>query len=189
MVSSIRWAWLTTYVPVFIYTLWSSTFPAWVWTIAHATLPLTIRLFRKWTAYRYNGSRPSPALLWGAKDVPLLYHFMKFLHVTQYIGLTTTDFNTWKTLRAIYSNGYKSVITGDSAKAILLDTAIAIFCVFAYWDLRRVGASDSNFWLHGVFGVFLGAVFSPALALALLWGRREVQWSEARQKKDIVSDV
>lgn len=189
MVTSIRWAWLITYVPVFIYTLRTSTFPTWAWTIAHATLPLTTRLFRKWTAYRYKGPVSSPALLWGAKDVPLIASFMKVIHVTQYTELSTTDFNTWKTMLDIYSNGYKSVVSGDSARAILLDCAITIFCIFAYWDLRRVGASSSKFWPHLFSGIFLGAVFSPAMTLALLWGHREVQWSEARQKKDTARDV
>lgn len=76
MTTSIRPARVTIYSPVFIYTLWSPMFPTRAWTVAHATLPLTIRLFRKWTTYRYKGPISSPVLLWGVKDVPLLYHSM-----------------------------------------------------------------------------------------------------------------
>lgn len=88
----------------------------------------------------------------------------------------------------IYAKGHKSVVGADTAKAIMLDSATAIFCIFAYWDLRRVGVSKANFWLYFFGGIFLGTAFSPALTLALLWGHREVQWSEARQE-DTDNDV
>lgn len=189
MVTSIQWAWLATYVPVFAYTLWSPTFPNGWWTISHAALPVTSRLFRKWTAPRCKDSLGSPSLLWGAKDVPFLSNFMKLLHVTQYLELTATKFSLWNMVLEVYQNGFNSVVTVDCAKAMLLDSAIAVFCIFAYWDLRRIGASTSNFWLHVITGVLVAVAFSPATTLALLWGLREVQWSEARQRKDTVSEI
>lgn len=183
MLMSIVYAYLVTYVPVFIYTCVSPAFPSKSWTIAHATLPLTIQLFRGWTAKRLTTKLRSPALLHGAEDVPLLSTFMGFLYGIQAAGVSETEFHLVRRLSGIYYFGYRSTITGDVARAMLLDLAIGIFLIFAYWDLRRVGASVSNPWHLVAAGILISVLFSPAATLPLLWRLRERQWAEARKRE------
>lgn len=189
MVTSIQWAWLATYLPVSVYTLWRPTFPIGWWTTAHATLPLMVQFFRKWTAHCSRDSLSSPSLLYGRKDIPFILRFMESLHVAQYLELAVTQCNVWKGGYDIYRLGFRIAVTRDFPRAMLVDSAIMLFCLFTYCELRRVGICRSRLWYHITTGLCVSVAFSPATTLALLWGLREAQWSEAREEKDTVNEI
>lgn len=160
MVTSTQWAWLATYVPVSIYTLWRRTFPVGWWTTAHATLPLTVQLFRKLTARCSADSLLSPSLLYGRKDVPIILRFRETIHVTQYFELTVTQCNVRRTGLDIYKLGLYNLATRDSARAMVVVSAIVVFCVFVCCDLRRVGVCGPSLWLHVLKGIFFSVAFT-----------------------------
>lgn len=130
----------------------------------HATSH-SLPLFRKWTAHCSDDSLSSPSLLYGRKDVPFILIFRKTMHVTQYFGLAMTQCKVWRTGLDIYKLGF-DVATRDSARIMLVDSAIVAFCIFAYCDLHRVGVCGSSLWLYVIAGIFVSVAFSPATTLA-----------------------
>lgn len=178
MVKGLAPAYVLTYIGPTVCTVTGSDCSARAWTIAHAALPLSIRFCRQ-VASKWCTTVTGPEILYGNKDIR---PFLNFLTGVGFLQVAISPTINVRTINRILSGYGKSVAT-DEAKIIVMDVAVLVFALFAYWDLRRISIINSADYREFLVGLAIASGVSPVTTLCILWATRERRWEEARARK------